>query len=301
LFLKAQQYFYFSFKLDLFMATDTRALYLDLLKKSLSDILNEGGIQVTPLAPGQGAFYKRWIFNSMVNRLATRKMRIISDKNVKTSDREEGKGWPVNGQTMIGLHRLENIHQCLADAIKNNVPGDFIETGVWRGGACIFARAIMKAYDAEDRTVWVADSFAGLPKPNVEEYPEDAGDDLWSIEQLRVSQDDVKANFEKYDMFDENHVKFLKGWFKDTLPTAPIDKLAVMRLDGDMYESTMDGLVSLYPKLSVGGYCIIDDFGAIEACAKAVHDYREKHGIDDEIIEIDWSGRYWKKTKALPA
>ena len=276
---------------------DAKALYLDLLMKSLSDILNEGGSQVTPLAPGQSTFYKRWIFNTMVNRLAQKKMRIVSDKGFKYEDRSVGRGWPVNGVTMIGLKRLENIRHCVQDTIENGVPGDFIETGVWRGGACIFARAVQKVYDGADRNVWVADSFQGLPKPDTEQYPEDEGDDLWSIEQLRVTMDDVKANFAKYEMLDD-HVKFLKGWFKDTLPDAPIDKLAVMRLDGDMYESTMDALVALYPKLSVGGYCIIDDYGAIEACAKAVHDYRDKHGITDEVIEVDWSGRYWKKTKA---
>lgn len=276
-------------------AADSRALYIDLLKKSLSDILNEGGTQVTPLAPGQSTFFKRVVFNTMINKLATKKMRVISDKGFDYDTRAEGKGWPINGQTMIGLKRLENIHQCLKDVIENDVPGDFIETGVWRGGACIFARAIQKVYGGEDRNVWVADSFQGLPKPNVEEYPDDEGDDLWSIEQLRVTMEDVKANFRKYDMLDEN-VKFLKGWFKDTLPDAPIDKLAVMRLDGDMYESTMDALKALYPKLSVGGYCIIDDFGAIPQCEKAVHDYRKEHGITGEIVEIDWSGRYWRKS-----
>jgi hypothetical protein len=67
-----------------------------------------------------------------------------------------------------------------------------------------------------------------------------------------------------------------------------------MRLDGDMYESTMDALASLYPKLATGGYVIIDDF-QIPACAAAVYDYRQKHGIDHEIVRIDWGGVYWQR------
>ena len=94
----------------------------------------------------------------------------------------------------------------------------------------------------------------------------------------------------------DDQVCFLKGWFKDTLPTAPIEKLAILRLDGDMYESTMDGLRSLYHKLSPGGFLIVDDYGAVDACREAVCDFRNEHGIDDEIVKIDWGGVYWQKT-----
>jgi O-methyltransferase len=90
-------------------------------------------------------------------------------------------------------------------------------------------------------------------------------------------------------------VVFLKGWFRDTLPTAPIEKVSILRLDGDLYESTMDSLVSLYPKVSSGGYVIVDDYGSTPPSAKAVTDYRTKHGIDEPIVKIDWTGVYWRK------
>lgn len=269
--------------------------YLDLLKKHLTDILNAGTVQITPYAPGQGTFYKRWGINWLVNFLAKKNIRMVTEAPDDTANREQGIGWPVNGLTMIGMKRMDNIQHCLLDVIANGVEGDVIETGVWKGGACIFMKEIIELFE-QDRQVWVADSFAGLPKPDKEKYPDDAGDDLWSIEQLRISEDDVKNNFRKYGLLDEK-VHFLKGWFKDTLPTAPIEKLALMRLDGDMYESTMDGLVNLYDKLSVGGYCIIDDYAAIPACAKAVHDFRDAHHITDEIMVVDWSCVYWQKTK----
>src|SRR6185436_17019764 len=109
-----------------------------------------------------------------------------------------------------------------------------------------------------------------------------------------VSLTEVQQNFEAYGLLDDQ-VQLLNGWFRDTLPTAPSQALAVARLDGDMYESTMDELVNLYPKLSVGGYQIVDDFNAIEQCRQAVHDYRAAQGITEEIVEVDWTGVYWQR------
>ena len=206
-----------------------------------------------------------------------------------------GSDWPARAHTMIGLKRLQNLQFCVEDVIQQGVPGDLIETGVWRGGATIFMRAILKAYNVGNRNVWVADSFQGLPKPNPVDYPSDNGDNLHEHKELAVSLEEVKSNFAKYDLLD-NQVKFLKGWFRETLPVAPIKKLAVIRLDGDMYESTMDGLTHLYPKLSIGGYLIVDDFGCILACRQAVHDYRRAHNMTEEIREIDWTGVYWQRT-----
>jgi hypothetical protein len=92
-------------------------------------------------------------------------------------------------------------------------------------------------------------------------------------------------------------VRFLKGWFKDTLPTAPIQKLAVVRLDGDLYESTLDALKYLYPKLSIGGYLIVDDY-AVTMCKKAVHDFRTACNITEEIRDIDGLGAFWQRKTA---
>jgi O-methyltransferase len=115
----------------------------------------------------------------------------------------------------------------------------------------------------------------------------------WTFDTLAISLDEVY--FSRYGLLDER-VRFLKGWFKDTLPTALIERLAILRLDGDMYSSTMDVLKSLYPKLSSGGFAIIDDYGAVEGCRKAVTDFREHNKINDPILPIDWTGVYWRKT-----
>jgi hypothetical protein len=208
--------------------------------------------------------------------------------------RVDGGDWPSRALTMIGLKRLDNVQFVVEEVIAQGIPGDLIETGAWRGGACIFMRAILKAHGVSDRNVWVADSFEGVPAPNTEKYPADAIVTLHKVKYLAVSLETVKTNFERHGLLDDQ-VKFLKGWFKDTLPLAPIKKLAVLRLDGDLYESTMDALVNLYPKLSSGGYIIVDDYSAIPPCAKAVEDYRKKHGITEPIIKIDWAGVYWQK------
>jgi O-methyltransferase len=145
------------------------------------------------------------------------------------------------------------------------------------------------------RNVWVADSFQGLPKPDPARFPADAGDELHKRGGLSIGADQVRHNFERYGVLDER-VKFLVGWFKDTLPTAPIEVLSVMRLDGDMYESTWQAIEVLYPKLSPGGFCIIDDYGSHQSQAgKAVHDYRGANGIDEPIVDIDGFGAYWRK------
>lgn len=202
------------------------------------------------------------------------------------------------GETMIGMGHMNNLHHCLERVIAERVPGDVIETGVWRGGATIFMRAFLQVHK-DARNVWVADSFEGLPKPDDKKYPQDKGDALWSQSYLAVSEEQVKANFRKYHMLD-SQVKFLKGFFSDTLPTAPIGALALMRLDGDMYESTIVALRSLYPKLSPGGFVIVDDFGMIPACDQAVHDFRKEAGVTEDLQTIGYVrgnplGAFWQR------
>jgi O-methyltransferase len=207
--------------------------------------------------------------------------------------RAEGRDWPAEAETMIGLRRLDNLQDCLIDVLERRIPGDLIETGVWRGGASIFMRAVLEVFDDATRTVWVADSFQGLPQPDTERYPADEGTFYWEHDELAVPLETVKANFTRYGLLD-GQVRFLPGWFKDTLFTAPLERLAVLRLDGDMYESTMVALEALYPKVSPGGYVIIDDY-KLARCRAAVDDFRAQHRILDELQRIDWTGVYWQR------
>jgi hypothetical protein len=204
--------------------------------------------------------------------------------------------------SMLPLGRLDQLQDCIVDVVAQGVPGDLIETGVWRGGATIFMRAVLKALDVRDRHVWVADSFEGLPEPDPEKYPVEAkayhGPVMTkALNRLAVGLEEVQRNFQAYDMLDGN-VRFLEGWFKDTLPTAPIERLAVLRIDGDFYESTMDALRGLYPKLSIGGYAIVDDYGeeSWTYCRRAVDDFRAAERIADPIVHVDSRCIYWRRT-----
>jgi len=203
--------------------------------------------------------------------------------------RAVGADWPSQAMTMIGDKRMANIRHCVETVLRDNIPGDLIETGVWRGGACIYMRGILKAYGITDRIVWVADSFAGLPPPT---DIRDAGDKHHTYKQLAVTSHTVLDNFEKFDLLDRQ-VRLIKGWFADTLPAAKIDRLAVLRLDGDMYASTTDALAALYQKVSPGGFVIVDDYN-LPACRAAVRDYRAANSIEADIRDIDGAGMFWR-------
>jgi O-methyltransferase len=237
------------------------------------------------------------VFEPLKRLLSKKDYHVFKHLHPTAQDRELGLYWPAQGQTMIGRRRLGNIRECLETVLQEAVPGDVMETGVWRGGACIFAKAILAAHGS-DRVLWVADSFEGVPKPKPDRYPADAAEErktaFYKFPQLAVTLEEVRENFRRYGLLDDR-VRFLKGWFCDTLPNAPIERLALLRLDGDLYESTWDALSNLYPKLSPGGYCLIDDYGGIPACAQAVHDYRNREGITEEIVPVDTSGIYWRR------
>lgn len=207
--------------------------------------------------------------------------------------RAEGADWPRDAHTMIGRLRLDSLDGCIRTVIEECVPGDLVETGAWRGGASILMRGALAAYEEAGRTVWVADSFRGLPKPDVTSYPADRHDQHYQVDYLAVPLDEVEANFSKYDLLDDQ-VRFLPGWFKETLRDAPISQVAVLRLDGDMYESTWDSLAAFVPKMANGGFVIVDDYHAVPGCRDAVDRYREEHDITRPLETIDWAGVYWR-------
>jgi O-methyltransferase len=266
----------------------SRQLYIEMIKKSLMDSIYDH-VGFLPVVPST------WRWRRLVAFLARRGIELVRRVPVDKQKRLEGRDWPLVAHTMIGKARLDNIQSCVESVIHEGVPGDLIETGVWRGGATILMRAILKVYGVTDRKVWVADSFCGLPSPDSEKYPADADSVFHTYRELVVPLEEVFENFAKYDLLDDQ-VCFLKGWFHETLPAAPIERLAVIRLDGDMYESTMDALTSLYPKLSAGGYLIVDDYGCVAACKQAVDDFRNQQGIRDEILAIDADGVYWRRS-----
>lgn len=245
-------------------AVDPRALYVELLIKILANTIY-GDPAMAP-----------W-----------------SDKSFKLSDRLVGRDWPLQAHSMAGVARLTNLAELVGRVLRENVPGNLIETGVWRGGCCILMQALLTLHGERARKVFVADSFQGLPKPDPR-HRHDRGDTHHRFAELSVGQAEVRRNFERYDMLASN-VLFVEGFFEATLPHLETGPLALMRLDGDMYGSTMVALETLYPKLSPGGFVIVDDYGAISACRAAVEAYRTAHGITAPIETIDWTGAWWRK------
>ncbi len=271
-----------------------RDAYLDLLKRSL---LGQT-VGPTPLlrpAQDRGADDLR----ARLARALSPPRGIPADEVLfDLSDNIDGRisvwGLPPWAMTMIGNRRMDNIEFCIRDVLEHEVPGDLIEAGVWRGGATIFMRGVLRAFGVTDRVVYVADSFEGVPAPDEDRYPADAGIVLHLWPGLAVGLEDVKRNFERFGLLDDQ-VRFVKGWFRDTLPELRAHRWSVIRLDGDLYESTMDALANLYDGLSVGGWLIVDDY-EIAACRRAVTEFREKRAISDPIREIDWTGVCWQKS-----
>ncbi len=238
---------------------DLRAAYLDLMRDSLVGRLN-----LDPPLPVSGT------------------------PSYDDSVRNRGLDWPSKAPSMIGTRRMENVRRECERVLQEGVPGDFMETGVWRGGACIMMRAVLRAYRVGDRRVIAADSFEGFPPPS----NSDVGFEHFGRPEFTVSLPEVKATFARYGLLD-NQVVFLAGLFRDTLPAAPVERLAVLRLDGDLYESTRDGLAHLYAKLSSGGALIVDDYFLFEGHRRAVDEFRAAHGIEDSIVRIDDYGGFW--------
>ena len=266
-------------------------LYLNLLKRCLTRFeLDE---DLAPVLPGSPL--KRRLWAELSKLLERRDIVAYKRRPFDAWSREEGHDWPLRAETMIGLRRLDNVQECVKTVVAEDVPGDVLEAGVWRGGAGILMRAVLEVMGDTERTVWMADSFQGLPKPRPE-HPADAEDAHWTQPFLAVPLEEVKRNFTRYGMLDER-VRFLEGWFSETLPTAPIEQLAVLRADGDMYGSTMDVLSALYPKVSVGGFVIIDDYGAIAQCRAAVEDFRSEHKISEPLQRIDHTGVFWRRRR----
>ena len=265
-------------------------LYLHLMKQCLTRMLWRE--KYRPMTSVNG--WRRVVFEPLQSLLRQVQLEVVKIEPDRVGERQEGRDWPLEAETMVGLKRLENLQDCVTSVIRNGVPGDLIETGVWRGGSSIFMRGVLKAYGDCSRKVWLADSFRGLPQPDPARYPVDQGDTLWTYKELAISLEEVKANFSRYGLLDDQ-VAFLPGLFRDTLPGAPINQLAVLRLDGDLYESTMDALTALYPKVSPGGFVIVDDFG-VPTCRAAIEDFRQARGITDPIHQIDWTGVFWQRS-----
>jgi O-methyltransferase len=253
-------------------ARHTADLYLQLLKQSLGDFLYDYD-RNSPQTPV-----------SYSDSRTGQKYHISDYAELKY----QGLIGSQTAHTLIGMLRMNQLQEAVETVLREEIPGDLIETGALRGGACILMRGILAAWQDTQRKVWVADSFEGFPPETMAAFG------LESKPIPNASLADVQDNFRRYGLLDEQ-VMFLPGWFKDTLPAAPIEELAVLRLDGDFYEATRESLDWLYPKVSSGGFVIIDDYYAFEDCRRAVREYRQRHQISTPLVRVDATCVYWRK------
>lgn len=285
--------------------TKLRRRYLELLKAALSDKLYrpppESEIGPDELARAESILSK--VRAQYLDALDTLEMprdrRLLLEflcqadaKTMATFLRENSP----RAHTLVSGKALDNVQECVTKALEEKVQGDLMECGSWRGGVPILMRAVLDAYNDRHRQVWLADSFQGLPAPDPQVDVVDAAvsEYLQAIGGFAVTQKEVKDNFMRYGLLDKR-VRFLPGWFEETLPKAPLTKLAVLRLDGDFYASTRTALEHLYPKLSPGGFLIIDDYSPMFGALRAVDEYRNQHGIRARLTKVDDQVHYWRK------
>lgn len=209
----------------------------------------------------------------------------------------DGRNWQGRvtrfSHTMIGLRRLQNLEWCASRVFRDGIEGDFLEAGVCQGGAAIFMRALQVAHSENRRRMWLADSFEGLPEPAAEA---DRGYDFHEAVQpwLAASLEAVRDNFRTYGLLSDE-VRFIPGWFDRTLSGAPVERLAILRIDADLYASTIEVLRTLYDKVVPGGFVIVDDYHVFPPCKAAVDEFRAAEGITEPLVRIDWTAIFWRK------
>jgi O-methyltransferase len=255
-------------------AASLRTAYLELLKLALCDLAGTSTISVGAVEDG-----------TVVSRELRGDGRRL---------RAAGMDWPLQGLTMVGLGRLDDLQACVESVVEDQIDGDVIEAGAWRGGASMLMRATLDTL-GDGRTVWVADSFQGFP----DDEARDAGDlDLSAFDFLAAPLEDVRGSFARLGL--DRGVEFVPGFFAQTLPALTGRRWAIVRLDADTYEPTRLALECLYPGLATGGYLILDDYGSFEGCRRAVDEFRREHGITDPIERVDSTCSRWRRTSEAP-
>jgi O-methyltransferase len=246
-----------------------RRAYLDLLKIALCDLVGASSQSVG--ADEDGTVMAREL------RDDGRRIRVA------------GMDWPLQGLTMVGLGRLDDLQRCVESVVADGVAGDLIEAGSWRGGASMLMRATLDTL-GDERTVYVADSFQGFPQLDDADAQAER---LSAFEFLAVPEDEVRESFARLGL--DRGVELVPGFFENTLAALAGRPWAIVRLDADSHDATRFALDCLYPGLAVGGYLVIDDYGSFDGCRQAVDEFRAAHGITEPIEPIDHTGARWRR------
>lgn len=211
----------------------------------------------------------------------------------------------IRRHTMTSAKRSKLLWKLCKQVLKNQIPGDFVECGVWRGGSAgLMGLALQRFDQTRKKKLHLFDSFEGLPQPSAAdgvlatEYSGGANSGLLSsIDQCVANLGDVQNFIFNQLNLSKNRVTFHKGWFQDTVPNIgkELEKISLLRLDGDWYESTKICLEAFYDRIPSGGIILLDDYFFWEGCKKATDNFRAQHGILSKMIQIDRDSAYWVK------
>jgi len=207
-------------------------------------------------------------------------------------------------QTMTSIERMYALHTATRYIVENDIAGDFVECGVWRGGSVMLVAHTLLHLGVSDRTVWLFDTFAGMTAPSAEDIQEMSGRSAHEIlAEHRKSEDDpfwgvaprnvVEENLRRTGYPDAN-IRFIEGDVLDTIPANAPNDVALLRLDTDWYASTRHELEHLYPRVTQRGVVIVDDYGYWRGSRKATDECLERAG-HPLLHRIDFTGRMWVK------
>ena len=205
-----------------------------------------------------------------------------------------------NGNTMVQTKHLNFLEVIIKEINDKNILGDIVECGVWKGGSSMCAMLSLVQLNAANRNFFLYDTFDGMSEPSdmdadllgvdaknlLSQSEKTTEDVMWCYAPI----DDVKNNIAK-TQYPSNLINYVKGKVEDTIPETMPNKIAILRLDTDWYESTYHELVHLFPKLVTGGVIIIDDYGHWKGAREAVDKYFKEQGVQILLNRIDYTGR----------
>jgi O-methyltransferase len=229
-------------------------------------------------------------------------------KNSTYGDITEPEFWELyefcKPYTKTSIERMYSLYSSVNYVLDNQIEGDIVECGVWRGGSAMMIAKMLHKRGITNRKVYLYDTFEGMSAPTKEDVDvdgsfagklmEDQKDDkinsVWCLADLN----DVSTNM-KLTQFKEENIVYVEGKVEDTIPGTIPSKIALLRLDTDWYFSTKHELIHLYPLLVKNGILIIDDYGHWQGCKKAVNEYFEEHKIKMLLNRVDYTGRIGHK------
>lgn len=240
-------------------------------------------------------------FGVQVSRISSAQNRLPVEADLVDASRIQA----LQPFTMTSAERLWALMQAVRYVVTEGIAGDFVECGVWRGGSVMMMASELVELGVTDRNIWLYDTFAGMTTPTRHDVEAHSGanatqllaeteiadgNNIWCV----AGRSDVEGNVFSTG-YPRDNFTFVEGDVAQTLLTSTPSAVAILRLDTDWYESTQKSLEALYPRLSVGGVCILDDYGHWLGARQAVDEYFAQRGARPFMMPIDYSGRMFIK------